>query len=120
MQYYRFAKTEIWEQERTRRKSDTARQRHEFRLERLEQEKREREERMRKKKAALKKSDSSDDPKKAAIKAALERVKKRQAQRPVEKTNVSDLTEEQQRKIQEVKQRRADNKPTEQTNKPEA
>ena len=120
VQYYRFAKTEIWEQERSRHKSDLARQRHEFRADRLEQEKRERAERMRKKKAALNKSDSSEDPKKAAIKAALERVKKKQAARPVEKNNVSNLTEEQQQKIQEVNTRRSGQHASSQTEKPDA
>ncbi|HED16802.1 MAG TPA: electron transport complex subunit RsxC [Gammaproteobacteria bacterium] len=111
VQYYRFAKTAIWEQERSRSKSSLARQRFEFREDRLEQEKRERAERMRKKKAALNKpkagSDANEDPKKAAIKAALERVKKKQATRGVEKTNVDNLTPDQQGKIQQINERRA-------------
>ena len=83
VQYYRFAKTEIWNQEREKHKSDHARQRHEFRQQRLEQEQREREERLRKKKEMLEKkkqqeqaaAQGEDDPKKAAIAAAVERVK---------------------------------------------
>jgi len=122
VQYYRFAKTEIWEQERSRSRSSLARQRFEFRENRLEQEKRERAERMRKKKAALSKSkigsDASEDPKKAAIKAALERVKKKQATRSVEKVNVSNLTREQQDKIRQVNERRSHTQDPVQTDKP--
>ncbi len=81
VQYYRFAKTEIWAQEKERRKADLARQRHEFRLQRLEREKRERAERLRKKKKALKTApEGAEDPKKAAIQAALERARARKAQ----------------------------------------
>ena len=80
MQYYRFAKTEIWAQEKERRKADLARQRHEFRLQRLEREKRERAERLRKKKKTLKAApEGGEDPKKAAIQAALERARARKA-----------------------------------------
>ena len=108
VQYYRYAKTEIWSQEREKKKSDLARQRHDFRQERQAKEKAEREERMRKKKAALqknKKSGGADDAKKAAIKAAMERAKaKREQAKP---QNTENLTEEQQRKINEVDARRA-------------
>jgi electron transport complex protein RnfC len=108
VQYYRYAKTEIWEQEREKQKSDRARKRHEFRLERLEREKREREERMRKKKAALAKNKETDkeDPKKAAIEAALARVKQKQQSGDTGPKNVENLTEEQKRKIAEVDARR--------------
>lgn len=110
VQYYRYAKTEIWEQEREKAKSDKARQRHEFRLERIEREKREREERMAKKKAALaknKKGPAKDDPKKAAIEAALARVKKKQEDKTEAPRNTDNLTEEQKKKIAEVDARRA-------------
>jgi len=92
VQYYRFAKTEIWNQEREKQKSEHARQRHDFRQHRIEQEKRERDERLRKKKEMLEKKKHSDDdagdssdPKKAAIAAAMERVKakKEKPQAPV-------------------------------------
>ncbi len=82
VQYYRFAKTEIWKQEREKARSDHARQRHDFRQERLERAAREKAERLAKKKAALKKpakSGNTDDPKKAAIQAALDRVKAKKA-----------------------------------------
>jgi len=107
--YYRYAKTEIWAQEREKQKSDIARKRHEFRQERISREKAEREERMRKKKEALKKSkgDSNElDPKKAAIQAAMERVRKKNEEADVNPKNTNDLTEEQQQKISEVDERR--------------
>jgi electron transport complex protein RnfC len=76
VQYYRYAKTEIWTRERERIKADIARERFEFRAERLERDKRERAERLRKRKKALKEpAQAGEDPKKAAILAALERVK---------------------------------------------
>jgi electron transport complex protein RnfC len=86
VQYFRFAKTEIWYQEREKQKSDHARVRHDFRQTRLDREKREREEALRKKKEALAQKAAADaaagieDPKKAAIAAALERTKAKKAQ----------------------------------------
>lgn len=82
--YYRFAKTEVWAQEREKEAAGIARMRHEFKQERIEKAAQEKAERMRKKKAALKnKGDTKgkgDDAKKAAIKAAMERAKaKREA-----------------------------------------
>ena len=80
VQYYRFAKTEIWAQEREKQKADVARQRHEFRIERLEREKAERAAKMRKKKEALEQpSSAGKDPKKAAIEAALARARAKKA-----------------------------------------
>jgi len=91
VQYYRFAKTEIWNQERERLKSDHARVRHDFRQARLEREKQERAEKLRKKKALLQKKKEADaaaksndntiedDPKKAAIAAAMKRVQEKKA-----------------------------------------
>ena len=78
--YYRYAKTEIWAQERERDKSDLARHRHEARQARLDRLERERKARLRKKKEALeKKPAGSDDPKKAAIEAAMKRVAAKKA-----------------------------------------
>ncbi len=81
VQYYRFAKTEIWNQEREKQKSEHARMRHDSRQQRLDREKREKEERLRKKKEMLENKKQqeppggdAEDPKKAAIAAALERV----------------------------------------------
>ncbi len=110
VQYYRFAKTEIWEQERDKQKSDVARQRHEFRLERLEREKREKAERLAKKKAALKTKPAQgaeDDAKKAAIKAALERVKAKKTGTEAAPKNIENLTQAQQQQIEEADNRRA-------------
>ncbi len=91
VQYYRFAKTEIWNQERDRIKSDHARIRHDFRQARLEREKKERAEKLRKKKELLEKkkqaeaaakeggNDAEIDPKKVAIEAAMKRVQEKKA-----------------------------------------
>jgi electron transport complex protein RnfC len=80
VQYYRFAKTSIWAQERDKKKADLARQRHEFRQSRQEQEKAEREAKLRQKKAAEADGAASpEDAKKAAIQAALERAKAKKA-----------------------------------------
>jgi len=111
VQYYRFAKTEIWAQERDKIKSDHARERHEFRIERLELEKQEREERMRKKKAALQKNKQKADPKKDAIAEALARVKSKQKNSVVESKNTENLTKEQQQKIEEIDSRREKQSP---------
>jgi electron transport complex protein RnfC len=101
VQYYRFAKTEIWNQEREKQKSDHARERHDFRQHRLEQEKREREERLRKKKEMLEKkkqpeagADTKQDPKQAAIAAALERVKARKEKPSATQTDPQDNPEQ--------------------------
>lgn len=85
--YYRHAKGEIWKNEQEKQRSDTARKRHEFRLERIDREKRERAERHAKKREELAvptssgEGDPAPDAKKAAILAAVERAKTKQAQR---------------------------------------
>ncbi|KAF0191519.1 MAG: electron transport complex protein RnfC [Gammaproteobacteria bacterium] len=56
VQYYRYAKGAIWTKEREHEQADIARQRHEFRLDRLAREKAEREARRRLKKASLAKN----------------------------------------------------------------
>jgi len=121
VQFFRFAKTTIWQQERDKEKSDKARERHEFRLERLEREKQEKRERHNRKKAALKKdSDKGDDPKKAAILAAMKRVQEKKSTDTPKPRNVENLSAEQQKLIDEADKRRADNKTTEnkETDKP--
>jgi len=119
VQYYRFAKTEIWNQERDKIKSDHARVRHDFHQERLEREKQEREERLRKKKELLAKKKqaekdnagiSKEDPKKAAIEAALARVKKKKEDLNLTPKNTKNLTSDQQKKINEADQRRQSDK----------
>ncbi len=108
VQYYRYAKTEIWDLERQRRKSDLARKRHEFRLERLEREKRELEERRSKAKKALNRPKAGNaDAKKAEIEAALARVKARKSSQAAQARNTDNLTDEQRARIAEVDARRA-------------
>lgn len=118
VQYYRFAKTEIWNQEREKQKSDHARIRHEFHTARLEREKREREEALRKKKEMLArkkqaeaaKADEAEDPKKAAIAAAMERVKAKKSVSDTEPQNTDNLTPAQQQLIEEADKRRQSGK----------
>ena len=107
VQYFRFAKTTIWQQERDKEKSDKARIRHELRLKRLEREKREKRERHNRKKAALKKKpDQDDDPKKAAILAAMKRVQEKKSASDTNPANTDNLSAEQQAKIDEADARR--------------
>ena len=107
VQHYRHAKTEIWAQEKQRRKSDRARQRHEARLARLERIKQERAERMASKKQVLQQGEGGPDPKQAAIQAALERVKRKKEQAGVSPGNTDNLTPEQRQQIAAADQRRA-------------
>ncbi|MDH5572693.1 MAG: 4Fe-4S dicluster domain-containing protein, partial [Gammaproteobacteria bacterium] len=107
--YYRFAKTEIWAQERDKLKSDHARERHEFRQYRMERKKKEDEERKLKKKELLQKTTGTADDidsKKAAIEAAMARVKAKQTQQEHQKQNTDNLTEAQQQAIKEIEERR--------------
>jgi len=86
VQYFRYAKTEIWQREREKNKAAHAKERFEARNARLEREKREREEMLAKKRAQLAASKSGDgaaqtsaDEKQRAIQEALERAKARKA-----------------------------------------
>jgi electron transport complex protein RnfC len=116
VQYYRFAKSEIWEQRRKTYNSDRARVRHEFRDARLHRQKQQEEEKRRLKRealaaktAALKKTPADDTPSTPnadAVKAALERVKARKKALNVEPRNTSNLSEQQQRQIDEANARR--------------
>ena len=110
VQYYRFAKTEIWNREQDKLKSDRARERHEFNLHRLERKKQEDEERRRKKKELLNraqgKTESDADSKKAAIEAAMARVKAKKEAIDAAPKNVDHLTPEQQKQIDEAEARR--------------
>ncbi len=110
VQYYRHAKSDIWEQERERKKSDIARQRHENRQARLEKQKQEREARLKKKREALAKNkgerDQEMDKKKALIAEALARVNEKKSQQNIKAKNTDNLTPEQQQKIREADQRR--------------
>ena len=110
VQYYRHAKSDIWEQERERKKSDIARERHERRLERLEKQKQEREARLKKKREALAKNkpsrDTEMDKKKALIAEALARVNEKKSKQQTKARNTENLTPEQQQKIREADARR--------------
>jgi len=90
VQYYRFAKTEIWNQEREKVKSDIARERHIFHEERLERLKKEKAERLAKKKAALKNRPKVGDAeaKKSEIEAALARVKAKKEKQTTTQKNI--------------------------------
>ncbi len=94
VQYYRHAKTLIWQQERERRASDISRERHEAHQRRLEKIKREREEKLRKKRELLKKKSdaaasatendktkSDTDNKRAVIAEAIARAQAKKAER---------------------------------------
>lgn len=107
VQYYRFAKTEIWQLERAQAKADVARDRHEFRQERLELQAKEKAERLARKRAALKKSKTSgDDPKKAAIQAALARAKAKKAAQQATPANIDKQTASQQKPTEAADARR--------------
>lgn len=119
VQYYRFAKTEIYALEEEKKNSDIARQRHEFRQFRMERKKAENEERKRQKRELLKKvsgdKTSSDktgreDAKKAAIDAAMARVKAKREAQSITPENTTNLTEQQQKSIAEIDSRRKQEK----------
>lgn len=107
VQYYRFAKTEIWAQEREKRAADKARERHEFRIFRKEREKQEKAAKHKAKAKAVKKGSAAED-KKAAIQAAMERAKAKRDTAEAAPKNTENLTEAQKRQIEEAEARRAD------------
>jgi electron transport complex protein RnfC len=107
VQYYRHAKTEIWDAEKQKRAADIARERHQSRQARLERIKCERAERLaRRKQAVSGTGDARREAKKAAIQAALERVRKKKEDAGIVQKNVDNLTTEQAEKIREVERRR--------------
>ena len=115
VQYYRFAKTEIYALEQEKKSSDIARQRHEFRLLRMERKKAENEERKRLKRELLKKASgdkasgdksSAEDAKKSAIDAAMARVKAKRESQSIMPANTDNLTEQQKKSIAEADLRR--------------
>ncbi|MGM0593748.1 MAG: electron transport complex subunit RsxC [Pseudomonadota bacterium] len=105
VQFYRFAKTEIWAQEREKRAADKARERHEFRQFRKEREKAEKAAKHKAKAKAVKKDAPSDD-KKAAIEAAMARAKAKREATEVAPKNTENLTEAQQRQVEQAEARR--------------
>jgi electron transport complex protein RnfC len=77
VQYYRYAKSEIREQKQSLDIADIARERNDFRLLRIDREKRERAERNAQRRSQVSEDDKKKliDEKKAAIEAALNRTK---------------------------------------------
>jgi len=114
VQYYRYAKSEIWEQEQDRKKSDIARQRFEFRQQRLETLKQEREERLRIKREQLDRKKgrvkTEIDEKKTAIATALARVNASKQQKDIKPKNIDNLTTEQEKLIKAADRRRSTSK----------
>ena len=123
VQYFRFAKSEIWSRERDKNMADAAKARFEFRNERDEREKAEKAERLAKaaaaKAAAPKPAPApetaaapaaeaptdADAAKKAAIAAAMERARlQREAAQP---KNTEGLTIAQRKEIAEIEARRS-------------
>ncbi len=120
VQYFRYAKNEIWDDERERNKANLARERHEFRQQRLEKMKKAREEaaRLRKEKLAKKKAEenkkatANEGDKKSTsshadlIQEAIARSKAKKARQQALKKNTENLTESQQKQIDEANRRR--------------
>lgn len=77
VQFYRYAKSEIIAQDKSKEAANTARERNEFRLARIEREKKERAERHAQKALGALDNEAQDE-KKSTIAAAMERVKQNQ------------------------------------------
>lgn len=114
VQYYRFAKSEIWEKEYHHKQSNIARDRHESRVIRLDNQKREREERLRKKREMLNRkkgepgrNENEMDAKKKAIAEALARVQKKKEDQSVTPKNMDNLSPEQEQLIKQADERRS-------------
>jgi len=112
--YFRFAKSEIWEREREKISADQARIRHEFKAFRLEREKREKAEKFAKaaeksREVAVGNAEAPADPdaekKKAILQAALDRAQKAKA--AVTPKNTENLPPRVQQEIDEIEARRA-------------
>lgn len=111
--FFRYAKSEIWERERDKREADQARLRHEFKEFRLEREKQEKAEKFakaaEKQKAAAGTEVAPTDPeearKKAILQAALERA--RLAKEGVTPKNTDNLPPAVEKEIAEIDARRA-------------
>ena len=108
--YYRFAKSEIWAHEKDKKAADIARERHEFRLFRFEREKKEKAERLAAK-ASTKKAEASaippneQDAKKKLIADALARSQAKKT--GVAPKNTDNLDPDKQAEIAEIEARRA-------------
>ncbi len=87
VQFYRFTKTEIAKETRERKKSDIARDRFDFRQERIEREKEEKAEKLRKKKEALAAKKAAAEKAAAASSDGDDDATKADAKAPVKQTN---------------------------------
>lgn len=88
--YYRYAKADIYAQREAQSKADLARERHDFHQERLERAKREKAEKLAKHKEAAQNKTADTADKQAAIQAALERAKAKKAQQDPSQTLSED------------------------------
>ncbi len=114
--YFRYAKHESWAQERERRESERAKQRHDARIARIERLEAERKANLRRKKEALgekpapkrgaKPETGDKESKQAAIEAAMKRAAEKKARQQAAPQNTDNLTPAQQAKIDAVEQRR--------------
>lgn len=77
VQFYRYSKSEIIAQDKSKEAANTARERNDFRLARIDRDKKERAERNAQKALGMQ-AKESDDEKKSTIAAAMERVKETQ------------------------------------------
>jgi electron transport complex protein RnfC len=112
--YYRFAKSEIWARERETSAADQARERFEFRNYRQEREKAEKAAKLAAKAAETRakladgdagaRTDTTEDPKKALIAAALARASEQKA--ALHPKNTDGLSAEKQAEIAEIEARR--------------
>ena len=113
VQYYRFAKSEIWAQQAGQKSADAARERHEFRESRLEREKREKAEKLAaKEKATAKSAPAPDKPNtepademQRKIQAAIDHAKAQAA--TIKPKNTEQLTPQQMAEIANIEVRRA-------------
>jgi electron transport complex protein RnfC len=126
VQYYRFAKSEIWEREKEADAANLARERHEFRQARIERDKQEKADKLAQKErialaakaaaptpvpmqipaaASLQADTSPEDTMQIRIDAAVARAKEQVAASPPKNTDT--LTPEQQAEITEIEARRA-------------
>jgi electron transport complex protein RnfC len=105
VEYYRFAKSEILAQDKAMEAANLARERNDFRLSRIEREKQERAAKHAQKAVGAKTEAGTDDAKKAAIAAAIERAKVQKAE--VAPQNTDNLPPAVQAEIAETDARRA-------------
>ncbi len=120
VQYYRFAKSEIWAQEAGKKAADAARERHEYRENRIEREKQEKADKLAaKEKAALEakaklalqpavapvnQNTDPEDTMQLKIQAAIDHAKQQAA--VIKPKNTEQLTPQQQAEIAEIEARR--------------